>query len=97
MSVIICIQLDDNFQEYYTEIYGKPASKNVLIHMKREIVHEIWHFLMDDDFMHAFIHGLVFKFLDGIMRIMFPQTSIYRSDYPEKWEVCSLMSLTILS
>jgi hypothetical protein len=39
---------------------------------------------MDDEFMHAYIHGVVFEVIDGNIRILFPRFLTYSADYPEK-------------
>jgi len=44
----------------------------------------IWSFLLDDDFVHAYQHGFVVKFPDGIFRRVFPRIFTYAADYPEK-------------
>ena len=47
---------------------------------------------MDDEFLHAFIYGLVSKLRDGIERLSFPRFMIYSMDYQEKWAWTSLGS-----
>ncbi len=48
-------------------------------------MHAIWEqLLLDDDFMHAYEHGIVIKFADGISRRVFPRIFTYSADYPEK-------------
>jgi len=44
----------------------------------------IWSFLLDNDFVHAYQHGFVVKFPDGIFRRIFPRIFTYAVDYPEK-------------
>jgi len=66
------------------ENFGKPATEAVLRHLRRELVQAIWMLLMDDDFMHAYIHGLDFRLMDKILRLFFPRFMIYSADYPEK-------------
>ena len=56
----------------------------MLTHLRRELAHAVWMLLMDDDFMHAYIHGLLFRLVDGILRIFFPRFLTYSADYPEK-------------
>ena len=48
----------------------------MLTHLRRELMQEVWLILMDDDFMHAYIHG--------IMQVFYPQFFTYSADYPEK-------------
>ncbi|KAF8231684.1 hypothetical protein L208DRAFT_1185620, partial [Tricholoma matsutake] len=55
-----------------------------LTHCKCELVHAIWVLLLDEGFMHAYVHGIVVKYIDGIMCHFFPTFFIYLADYPEK-------------
>ena len=78
------LKLGDRIQEFYKEAFGKTATAAMLTHLRRELPYAIWMLLMDDDFMHVYIHGLVFQLVDGIMRLAFPRFLIYSADYPEK-------------
>ena len=49
------------------EHFGKPATEGVLRHLRRELVQAIWMLLMDDEFMHAYIHGFDFWLFDKIL------------------------------
>lgn len=49
-------------------------------------MHAIWLFLLDDDFMEAYVHGILVKCGDGIRRRLFPRFLAYGADYPE-WYV----------
>ena len=62
----------------------------MLTYLKRELTHAVWKFLMDDEFIHAFVYGLVTKLLDGIEQLSFPWFMIYAMDYQEKWAWNSL-------
>ena len=72
------------------EHFDKPATAAILTHLRRELAQAIWMFLMDDDFMHAYIHGLLFQLVDGLLRLCFPQFLTYAADYPEKSVIISL-------
>ena len=78
------LQLDDRIQEVYKTEFGSPASAALLTHLKRELAHAIWKFLLDDDFIHAYVNGLVTKLKDGVDRLFFPRFMIYAMDYQEK-------------
>ncbi|KAF9470573.1 hypothetical protein BDN70DRAFT_821197, partial [Pholiota conissans] len=77
-------KLGDSIQDFYKSTYNHLASSEVLTHLRREIIHAVWHLLLDDDFVEAYIHGIVIEFADGIFRRLFPQFFIYSADYPEK-------------
>jgi len=44
----------------------------------------IWLLLLDDEFMHAYEHGIILEFPDGKNRRVFPRIFTYSADYPEK-------------
>ena len=78
------LQLDDRIQEVYKTEFGCPATATMLTYLKQELTHAVWKFLMDDEFIHTFVYGLVTKLPDGIERLSFPQFMIYAMDYQEK-------------
>ena len=45
---------------------------------------EQWKTILDDEFMEAFLHGIVIHCIDAITRRFYPRLFIYSSDYPEK-------------
>ena len=49
------------------EHFDKPATAAILTHLRHELAQAIWMFLMDDVFMHAYIHGLLFQLVNGIL------------------------------
>lgn len=63
---------------------GKAAAAPIIMHCRRELMHGIWHLLMDDEFMEAYKHGIVIKCPDGIERRFYPRIFTYSADYPEK-------------
>jgi hypothetical protein len=69
----------------YHSIFGKSATAAILTHLKRELIHKIWTFLLDQDFMYAYEHGIVIYCLDGVLRRIFPRFFTYSADYPEKY------------
>lgn len=81
----VTLQLDDRIQEFYMEAFsGTAATAAMLTHLRRELVQSIWMLLMDDEFMHAYIHGFLFHLVDGTLRVLFPRFLTYSADYPEK-------------
>ena len=54
--------------------------------------HEQWKTILDDEFMEAFLHGIVIRCIDAITRRFYPRLFIYSSDYPEKC-VCTYLGL----
>ena len=47
-------------------------------------MHAIWTLLLDEELMHAYVHGIVMECIDGILRRFFPRFFIYSADYSEK-------------
>jgi hypothetical protein len=83
-------QLGDVFQDWYRQTFQKSASAHVLKHCRRELLHAIWFMLLDEEFMHAYTHGIVIEFPDGIKRRVFPRLFTYSMDYPEKQVVLKI-------
>ena len=79
----LLLQLDDQTQEVYKTEFGCPATAAMLTYLKWELTHTVWKFLMDE-FIHAFIYGLVTKLPDGIEWLSFLWFMIYAMDYQEK-------------
>jgi hypothetical protein len=58
--------------------------KDILAHCCRELMHGVWRFLLDNDFLHAHRYGMVVHCHDGIERRVYPRIFTYSADYPEK-------------
>ncbi|KAL1937059.1 hypothetical protein VTO73DRAFT_15141 [Trametes versicolor] len=71
-------------QDIYIEIYGVPATGEILTFLKRELMQEVWLLLLDDAFMYCYVHGLLVLCGDAILRRLFPRFNIHSADYPEK-------------
>ena len=54
-------------------------------------MNEIWHLLIDADFVDAYVHGMLIECGDGVTRRVFPRILTYSADYPEKYmhSVCT--------
>lgn len=84
--------LPDTIQDVYAAVFdGMNASANTLTHLKRELIHAIWELLLDEEFMHAYEHGIVVECADGILRRLFPRFFTYSADYPEKFTCSSFL------
>ena len=77
-------KLPDELQDFYREHYGEPASEQVLALCKRELVHQLWLKLFDEEFVKVYKQGVVVWCYDGIRRRIFPCIFTYAADYPEK-------------
>lgn len=58
--------------------------KPLLTHCKREMLHQVWRLMLDEEFLHAYKHGIVLQCTDGIIRRIYPRIFTYSADYPEK-------------
>lgn len=56
-----------------------------MAHCFRELTHEQWKVLLDDEFLHAYEHGIVIECRNGVMRRIYPRIFTYSADYPEKY------------
>jgi hypothetical protein len=45
--------------------------------------------LLDEDFVHAYCHGIVLKCADGVLQRVFPHIFTHSADYPEKYTSAS--------
>ena len=79
--------LPDSLQDELKAIHPKwdTQQKSILTHCCRELMHAVWKFLLDDDFIHAHIYGIVVRCHDGVEQRIYPRIFTYSADYPEKW------------
>ncbi|KAF7981735.1 hypothetical protein HWV62_32343 [Athelia sp. TMB] len=78
-------QLPDEFKDFANEhIGGKGTKSPFLAHCRREFFHAQLEILLDDEFIEAWVHGIVIMCFDGILRRFFPRIFTYSADYPEK-------------
>jgi hypothetical protein len=83
--VYTCPKLPDSIDDLLAEIAPVKSHRPVLLtHCRRELVQGVWRLLLDDEFIHAYEHGIVLTCSDGIQRHVFPRIFTYSADYPEK-------------
>jgi hypothetical protein len=79
------VQLGPEFEQFCCEHNGgKRLKQSAKAHCKRELFHGCWDILLDDEFVHAYEHGILILCADGITRRLFPRIFVYCADYPEK-------------
>ncbi|KAK7437003.1 hypothetical protein VKT23_006712 [Stygiomarasmius scandens] len=78
--------LPDNFGDFASGFHSKwrTQKSDILTHCRRELMHQVWQLLLDDEFVHAYQFGIVIKCADGIERRIYPRIFTYSADYPEK-------------
>ncbi|KAG8705415.1 hypothetical protein FRC08_001682 [Ceratobasidium sp. 394] len=75
---------------------GQKIPKVLLTHLRRELFHEMWRHLLDDEFLRAWRHGIVIQCADGITRRVFPRIFSYSADYPEKVLLATIRGINSL-
>ncbi|GBE78097.1 hypothetical protein SCP_0109790 [Sparassis crispa] len=86
-------KLPDTFYDFYYSLTGNGPSADILTHCRRELMHAVWRLLLDEDFMHAYEHGIVIQCADGVTRRIYPRIFTYSADYPEKVLLATVRNL----
>ncbi|KAJ7181996.1 hypothetical protein C8R46DRAFT_1210480 [Mycena filopes] len=77
--------LPDTIMDFLaTFIPMKTRRASVLTHCRRELMHQVWKLMLDDEFITAYQHGIVIHCADGVWRRVYPRIFTYSADYPEK-------------
>ncbi|CDO69347.1 hypothetical protein BN946_scf184746.g28 [Trametes cinnabarina] len=85
--------LPDDLLDYYREHYKHAPTEETLRWLRGELMQKVWSKLLDDDFVHAYIHGILVECADGVVRRLFPQFFTYSADYPEKVLLTAIKNL----
>lgn len=84
-------QLPPQFQDWYLSLSGKKNVGDPLsTFLNRELFQAQWRILLDDDFVHAYKHGITVTCFDNVRRRFYPRIMTYAADYPERWEAFAL-------
>ncbi|KIY66228.1 hypothetical protein CYLTODRAFT_355360 [Cylindrobasidium torrendii FP15055 ss-10] len=84
--------LTDAFEDFLNSLNISKTS-SLMTFCRRELFHAVWKILLDDDFIHAYRHGIVIKCRDGITRRIYPRIFSYSADYPEKVLIATLRDM----
>ncbi|THV03619.1 hypothetical protein K435DRAFT_650870 [Dendrothele bispora CBS 962.96] len=78
--------LPDSFSDFASKFHPKWQSQRseILTHCRRELMHEVWKLLLDEEFLKAYEYGIVIRCADGVERRIYPRIFTYSADYPEK-------------
>ncbi|KAJ3724113.1 hypothetical protein DFJ43DRAFT_1133626 [Lentinula guzmanii] len=80
--------LPASFHDFASSFFTKwsiaKQRKSLLTHCRRGLMHAVWKFLLDDEFVHAYNYGIVIQCPDEIEHRFYPQIFTYSVDYPEK-------------
>ena len=78
-------QLPDAFEDFASEHYQKKhLTSDFMSHCHRELIHEQWKLLLDDEFLHSYEHGMVIECVDHTKRRFYPRIFTYSCDYKDK-------------
>ncbi|KAK0183671.1 hypothetical protein F5146DRAFT_1106648 [Armillaria mellea] len=79
--------LPDNIQDVYMQIFGSLVSKETLTFLKHELMQKIWKLLLDLDFIHAYVYGIIINILLASIKYLgwclCPQCLILKTQVPE--------------
>lgn len=75
-------RLQDDLKDFHHK--WDTQQRDILTHCRRELMHAVWKFLLDEEFFHAYNFGIVQCCQDGIERRIYPRIFTYSADYPEK-------------
>jgi len=82
-------QLPDSLQDQLSSFHCKwdirTQRRDVLTHCRQELMHAVWKFLLDEEFLCAYTYGIVVRSLDGIEQRVYPCILTYSADYPKKY------------
>ncbi len=56
----------------------------MLKHLRKDLFHSVLRVLFDEEFIHAYVQGLIVKLSDHVSRLAFLCFFIHSMDYPEK-------------
>jgi hypothetical protein len=78
------LQLPSEITTFVLKENSQNVSSALLAHLRRELFQACLLEMLDDEFMHAYIHGIALTCGDGIKRHIYPCVVTYSADYPEK-------------
>lgn len=80
------LQLPDSFTTWISgwHPHWETQRDQLMAHCRRELTQAVWKYILDDDFIHAMIYGVVVTCYDGVKRRIYPRIFTYSADYPEK-------------
>jgi hypothetical protein len=91
-------QLPDNVKDILSGLFriSKSGMASLHTHCRRELFQGCWEILLDEDFVHAYRHGIILRCADGVLRRVFPRIFTYSADYPEKCSIPLINTVRLL-
>jgi hypothetical protein len=80
------LQLPDSFESWISSWHPHwdTQRSQLMAHCRRELMQAVWKYILDNEFIHAMIYGIIVMCHDGIKRRIYPRIFTYSADYPEK-------------
>ncbi|KAG6326332.1 hypothetical protein ID866_12757 [Astraeus odoratus] len=77
-------KLPDKFKDFSKAHAGGKVPRDAFFsHYHRELFHEQWKVLLDEEFLDAYQHGIVITSCDDVTQQFYLRIFIYSGDYPE--------------
>ncbi|KAI0629503.1 hypothetical protein C8Q77DRAFT_1065419 [Trametes polyzona] len=86
-------ELPHELHDFYCEQFHKAPTTETLRWLRSELMQQVWTTLLDDEFVHAYVHGVLVECADGVVRRLFPRFFSYSADYPEKVLLTAIKNL----
>ena len=79
-------QLPDSFESWISDWHPHWNSQRsqLMAHCQRELIHTIWKYLLDGDFIHAMKYGVIVTCHNSVRRQIYPRIFTYSANYPKK-------------
>lgn len=77
--------MPDSFKDFATEHVGRGPNRAFMSFCQREASHAQLSLIFDDEFIEAYMHGIVILCCDGIAWRFYPCLFTHSADYPEKY------------
>ena len=74
--------LQDDLKDFHHK--WDTQQRDILAHCHCGLMHAVWKFLLDNNFIHMYKYGMVLCCQDGIEQHIYPRIFTYSADYPEK-------------
>ena len=79
----LSFQLPNHIQSFIQK-FATSATDPQMAHCQCELLYKAWKVLLDNDFIHMYLHGVIMDCVDGIRWWVYPHIFTYSADYPEK-------------
>ncbi|KAF8871118.1 hypothetical protein BD779DRAFT_483736 [Infundibulicybe gibba] len=92
-SVAFLPSLPDSVTDFIRDDPSGKITGPLLAHCRRELFHGCWKIILDEEFLHAYEHGIIVDCGDGVRRRIYPRIFTYSADYPEKVLIATIRDM----